>query len=348
MISIIQHIQYLILTQDCVIVPGLGAFVAQYEPASFSPDGLTLMPPSRQLSFNASLTHDDAMLACSVTRREGVSYECAKSAVEQEVELIQRRLRNEGELSLPRIGTLRLTPHQTIEFTPDAKQCVATLPFAGFRTLAMSPLASVKPATPITLTLPESAAATNSLSETEEHTPAKKRRIMAMPALKYAASAAVLIGACITLLTPVNPTGFELASLQPSRPVATQTEETIFPEPDQSRFADCKITLYQPDPKEATATVSPRMRAEQQSYGAGTETHRYYLIVASASSMKEARRYVRMHSTSATPLMILPSGGRYRVYAASGNDFDHISSLRTASADFAAKNPNAWVYTLKK
>ena len=318
MISIIQHIQYLITRHDCVVVPGLGAFVARNIGASFAPDGRTMTPPSRELGFNGCITHDDGLLTGSVTRREGVSYECARNAVEQEVELIQRRLRNEGTLTLSRIGTFTLTAHGAIEFTPDTVNPVASLPYCGLGELTLNSLdAPVLESEPVILTQ-------------EEAVRHAKRRNPVIGVMKYAASAAVLVGVCLTMLTPISPANVDLASLKPSVISAPAAELDNFM-PDESKYAGRTLPLAAPDPEEATATVEPR----------------YYVIVASAASMNEARKYVKYHSTEATPLRILPGEGRYRVYAAAGNDFEAMSAFRTADPEFAAANPNAWVYTRK-
>ena len=78
MITICEHIEYLLRNHDCVIVPGWGAFIAQYQPASFTEDG-QMLPPSRLIGFNASISHQDGLLASSVMRREKISYDAASN-----------------------------------------------------------------------------------------------------------------------------------------------------------------------------------------------------------------------------------------------------------------------------
>lgn len=345
MISILRHIQYLILSNDCVVVPGLGAFVARYQPAMLSADGLSITAPSRELTFNALLTHDDGLLTESVTRREGVSYECARSAVEREVELIQRRLRHEGTLTLDRIGALTLTDHGAIEFTPDSASPIVSLPYRGFTTLSLAPIAAPKVAEPVIL----------EVDTTAEPVAAPRRRSAFVSVLKYAASAAILVGVCLTMLTPISPDNVDMASFTaPAREPAAET--VISPEEMAASYADRTIFIAAPDPLEATAEVQPRqvtdINAVADNYAAAatekaSATPRHYLVVASTSSMAEARRYVRRHSTQARPLSILPSDGRYRVYAASGDSREELLAMRTADAAFAAANPDAWVYSMK-
>ncbi len=320
-ISILEHIQYLIVSQDCVVIPGLGAFVSRYVPANFTSDGMSLQPPTRELGFNSSLTHDDGLLTSSITRREGVSYECARTAVEQEVELIQRRLRHEGSLNFPRIGTLTPSSYGALVFTPECINPVFALPMTGLPELFLNTAADSRTidTKPIVL----------EVDTTSEETP-RRWSHYAATAIKYAASAALLIGVCLTLLTPISPKNVDFASLQP---VVNQSEASDFM-PDETKYAGRTIFIPQPDVQEATATVERK-------------TDKYFVIVASTTSLKEAKSYVRMHSTLKYPLQILTADGRYRVFAASGNDFGKMSDFRNADPAFAAANPNAWVYSLR-
>lgn len=319
-ISILEHIQYLIVNRDCVVIPGFGAFVSRYVPASFNDDGTLIVPPSRELGFNSTLSHDDGTLTGSITRREGVSYECARIAVEQEVELMHRRLHHERNLNLSRIGLLTLTDYGTVEFTPEKESPLVALPFKGFPLLNLEPIMRISANTeteePIILDM-ESGNARG-----------KRRRNFAIATLKYAASAAVLVGVCLTMLTPISPQNVDFASLQPIIPTETTVSTTETQNPDKQIF------IPKPDPAEATAEVK-------------NDTDKYYVIVASSTTLKEAKKYVRMHSSEKYPLQILHNEGRYRVFAASGNDFGEMSDFRTSDSEFVAANPNAWVYTLR-
>ena len=77
MSDIALHIGYLMSEHDCVIVPGWGAFIAQYTSAfSFYDSGL-YKKPKRFVAFNSSINHSDGLLQNSLMRREGISYEAA-------------------------------------------------------------------------------------------------------------------------------------------------------------------------------------------------------------------------------------------------------------------------------
>ena len=56
MIELTKHIEILLLENDCVIVPGLGGFIAHYQPAHYEEDECVFVPPTRMVGFNPQLT----------------------------------------------------------------------------------------------------------------------------------------------------------------------------------------------------------------------------------------------------------------------------------------------------
>ena len=55
MIELSQHIETLLLENDCVIVPRLGGFVAHYQPATYVEEEQLFLPPVRIVGFNPQL-----------------------------------------------------------------------------------------------------------------------------------------------------------------------------------------------------------------------------------------------------------------------------------------------------
>ena len=65
MIELAQHIEILLLENDCVIVPGLGGFVAHYTPAMRVAEENVFLPPTRIIGFNPQLKMNDGLLVQS-------------------------------------------------------------------------------------------------------------------------------------------------------------------------------------------------------------------------------------------------------------------------------------------
>ena len=74
----LQHyIAELLQTHDCVIVPGFGGFIGNYEPAFVNRSASIIFPPAKQVLFNPNLTKNDGLLANYVAGTEGISYTAA-------------------------------------------------------------------------------------------------------------------------------------------------------------------------------------------------------------------------------------------------------------------------------
>ena len=65
MIELAQHIEVLLLENDCVIVPGLGGFVAHYTAAMRVAEENVFLPPTRIIGFNPQLKMNDGLLVQS-------------------------------------------------------------------------------------------------------------------------------------------------------------------------------------------------------------------------------------------------------------------------------------------
>lgn len=118
MIQIDRHIEILLLDNDCVIVPGLGGFMAHHVAAQYCVDTLSFIPPSRQLGFNAQLQINDSLLAQSYIEAYDISYPEALRRIESEVHELLQKIHNEGKCELNDIGVLSLNSEGNIEFTP--------------------------------------------------------------------------------------------------------------------------------------------------------------------------------------------------------------------------------------
>ena len=79
MISLVQHIEYLMIYNDCVVIPGWGALIANYRPSTVK--GSIMECPQRTIAFNGDINHNDGMLANSLMRRHHMSYEQACSFI---------------------------------------------------------------------------------------------------------------------------------------------------------------------------------------------------------------------------------------------------------------------------
>ena len=77
MLEINQIIKELLQLHDCVILPNLGGFVAQYSPANFDEKKSVFSPPDKQILFNKNLKNNDGLLVNAFAQKNNISYEKA-------------------------------------------------------------------------------------------------------------------------------------------------------------------------------------------------------------------------------------------------------------------------------
>lgn len=117
MIELSQHIETLLLENDCVIVPELGGFIAHYIPARQAEENLFL-PPTRTIGFNPQLKLNDGLLVQSYMTVHDTNFSDATKIVEEEVSELVTVLHKEGKVDLDNVGEIRYTIHDTYEFIP--------------------------------------------------------------------------------------------------------------------------------------------------------------------------------------------------------------------------------------
>ncbi|MBR2113220.1 MAG: SPOR domain-containing protein [Prevotella sp.] len=118
MIQIQRHIEILLLSHDCVIVPGFGGFIAHHVDARYDKDDRLWLPPYRTLGFNPQLTLNDSLLVQSYVEAYDLSYPDALRQIESEVEELKGILHTEGEYELDSVGTLSVNIDGNYEFEP--------------------------------------------------------------------------------------------------------------------------------------------------------------------------------------------------------------------------------------
>lgn len=143
MIELAQHIEVLLLENDCVIVPGLGGFVAHYTPAMRVAEENVFLPPTRIIGFNPRLKMNDGLLVQSYMAVYDTDFSDATRLVEKEVAGIFASLHEDGKADLPNIGELRYSIHGTYDFVPyDHK--ITTPYLYGLDSFEMQELAELK------------------------------------------------------------------------------------------------------------------------------------------------------------------------------------------------------------
>ncbi len=109
----------LILDNDEVTLPGLGTFVSELMPSTFSDKGYTINPPYRRLSFRQRWREDDSLLADFYSRTNGIDKSQAALIVGEFISGLKETLQSKKLVVLPGLGRLRATKENAFFFIAD-------------------------------------------------------------------------------------------------------------------------------------------------------------------------------------------------------------------------------------
>ncbi|MBQ9449974.1 MAG: hypothetical protein IJU34_01485 [Bacteroidales bacterium] len=108
----------LVIAHDQVGLPGVGTFVAEMVPASFSDKGFTINPPYRRLSFYPGI-QEDSLLIDFYAASNLIDREAARIYITQYLAELRSVLEERKTVTLPGLGRLRATRENTLFFVPD-------------------------------------------------------------------------------------------------------------------------------------------------------------------------------------------------------------------------------------
>ena len=114
-----KMVRDIILEKDEVALPGLGMFVAEFVPASFSDKGYTINPPYKRLSFRQVDKPDDMTLALLYAKANNIGEDTAAHFVNDFLVGLKNVLMEKKTVLLPGLGKLRATRENTFFFIAD-------------------------------------------------------------------------------------------------------------------------------------------------------------------------------------------------------------------------------------
>ncbi|MBS1322032.1 MAG: SPOR domain-containing protein, partial [Parabacteroides sp.] len=120
MIELAKHIEVLLLENDCVIVPGLGGFIAHYRSSVFNEDTGEFCPPARTIGFNPQLVMNDGLLVQSYMQAYNTDFPDATRRIEKIVSQLKEDIYRQGHIHLNNVGTLYYNMNGVYEFEPEA------------------------------------------------------------------------------------------------------------------------------------------------------------------------------------------------------------------------------------
>lgn len=311
--NVIRHIEYLISRLDCVIVPGFGAFLAQYQSAHLDPASSTLFPPRRSFTFNSSLNTNDGILANSISRALGISYDRAVKVISQEVTSMKHDLLMSNEVSIGKVGIIRYdkvnATYQFEQFDNDRLSAA---------TLWLSPLE-------LQTIQKTEAPAVNKVPE-------RKHYLGFFTTLSRIAAVAVLVlGVWLLASTPLHIEDAMKASLIPEINYSSGDNASDIQAVDHEAETNTQniITTDASDPLSVDASA--------EEVASVTSEPNFYVIVGVSNDFTEAEKFLKMYPD--LDLKIKAFGNQYRVYI-SAHDTNEEAALSCIEAKKSF--PNAW------
>lgn len=311
MIEINRHIEILLLSNDCVIVPGFGGFMAHHIDARYDGRDNMFLPPLRTVGFNPQLTMNDSLLALSYVETYDISYPEALRRIEDEVVEIRQSLENEGKFEIENIGMLFLNEDGNISFEP-CEAGILTPDFYGLGGFDMLPIAQIgngeqqneNQNVAMTVNLakeeqpvknePEAPAvpASNSVFIAEEEEEEEKAEFISIKKswLRNMAAACIALIAFFTISTPLGSPTIEKSQIDTGMLIRIMPKEMTPVKSNELLLPTDEPKLMETTPTDNAAAKVPSMAQDSE---IATPTASYYSIVlASRVTKRNAASYV--------------------------------------------------------
>ena len=146
-----DYIKELLFANQGVIIPGLGGFVSEYEPAAFDVNENKFLPPSKKITFKSEYSYPDNLLIEFISKKENLDKEKSKELLDDFVKDVKHKLQKGEKIDFPEIGILSETTKDKILFTQNKESNLLTNSF-GLQSIKTKPI--TKQQTPITKTPP--------------------------------------------------------------------------------------------------------------------------------------------------------------------------------------------------
>lgn len=303
--NISLHIEYLLRTHDCVILPGIGAFLRTRRVALFHEEDGGITPPAVQVCFNSSIVAADGLLAHSLSRRNKISFEEAAVMVSSAAEQCRSALASTGEVTIGKLGLLTSDNEGRISFRP-------------YRSVFDKIWIPIHPSSDKEQTIEKPA----------EITPVADRRYYNIRISRQLVRYAAILIVCLLTATSILP-----PSESRSGVADTQYASVV---PVVEKIASPKASLQ--ETKQIPARDNELTIAEEQEL-----SPKHFLIVATFSNENDCTKFIAAQENS-TELHTVCNGKVCRVYSASSDSKEELRAIMS-SKDHQETYPQAWIWT---
>lgn len=291
---------------DCVVIPGWGALIANYKSSSTS-DGL-IEKPRRVIGFNASINHNDGTVATSLMRRHGMSYPSACNFISDSVTTFHRHLAGGTELAFGHLGYFKLGAQNLLEFVPMSHDGNSSDEFFGLADLPISSLAA---------------------TDSSQATLIEPVTISWRERMKVAASIAAIVGVGLLLSTPVIiDRSTQTASLNIAEVKQSATPLVIVKPASQATAADNQFVAIDNNGNETAVARQATEHETEITDEAASATGTYSLVLETCHSQRKAEKLSRRYSRKGIHTMIQEHEGDYRLVVAQSSSKQELLKIK--------------------
>lgn len=342
---VLRHIEYLLCTHDCVIVPNLGAFIAHKSSAKFDSEKGLFISPQRIYTFNSALSASDGILTNSISRSLGISFEKASLIVTEAVQQIHEELKTTGEFVFGRIGRLELS-------------LLGELNFVTYQADKLTPLANWIGAIAPDVAIKKEKLVEKVQVDVETLRPQKFSRFKKFVRTGIGAVAAILLALIVS--TPLSDNNIPTYSASTVPPVTLKENKDIIishsniaESEEEKSFDEALIIETDTNALEETESlvVNESIEPENNTITVSKQPSRqirfedsdpYILVVATFNDHCEAEQFVESYKLQGVQLGMVSFNDSYRIYAATGYTGDQTMSQADISK-ISTHFKNAWV-----
>lgn len=380
MLELAQHIETLLLENDCVIIPNFGGFITHYVSSKIDEENNLFIPPTRTIGFNPQLKINDGLLVQSYMQQHDINFPQALCIIEKEVKQLSSILFTEGKVVLPNIGEIHYTMQETLSFVPYNEK-FSVINLYGLDAFEFKTLDQLKPATPV-VNEPEAIDVVAQISAPVE----ERKSNAALHFIRYSAAVAAAILFFFLLSTPIENTYLEKenhALLLPInlfgdskdcsvitspitienthlshqkanqettnkkvvRPIAVKEVKVASKTTTEVPVATTVAETAQPTTKAANANLPTAKNSEITTTASSSK--KFHIIVGSTTDMKRANEMLAtLKAKGYNNASIIDNGSRVRICTDSFNNRDEaeviVNKLRSGN-----EYPDAWLFIQK-
>jgi cell division septation protein DedD len=316
-VDVTAFIRELLFGHDCVIVPGFGGFIGNYTPARIDKTSGTFYPPVKLISFNRNLNHNDGLLVGRISVSTQMNYGDARSAAEEFVAGIRKRLEKGEKVVFDNIGSFVNNHEGNIQFEPD-RNVNYHLDSYGLEPFQCLPL--------------EGYDLRKRIIRNTDKDPVRQASIR-----KILWRAAVIIPLLSLLVVIPLKTDLFKAKVE-----ATTMNPLVTAEFENNKKAVDEGNIAEPPKKEeAVNTIPDKPVVTEVVVPAAPEPNTYVVITGSFKSKENADSQANMLKEEGfSPEIVTAENGFYRVCAMSSND---MHTAVTKKDSISKKFPGSWV-----